>query len=354
MANDIEVRSPATGIVLARNVSPMQRFEKGTELFRIANIDRVWILSDVFEREARHIHPGTKVKVSLPHQDKVFEANVSDVPPQFDPATRSFKLRLEADNSDLTLRPDMFVDVEFLVSLPPAFTVPAEAVLDTGLRKTVFVDIGNGRFEPRTVETGWRFGDRVEIVSGIMPGERIVISGNFLIDSESRMKLAAAGMHGTPGKDPTCGMEVYSGPAKAAGLFADHGGHRYHFCCEQCKSEFEKAPERYTKQPPGEKGAGGDHAARKAEETREGATDPVCGMRVEAHKAKACGLSAAYQGKTYYFVNEDCKKRFEAEPQRYSAKAATGGMPSTHPMDPASSLHADHGSSTGRPPEQSH
>ena len=121
---------------------------------------------------------------------------VSKVLPQFDPVSRTLKVRLELDNPGYVLRPDMFVDVEFPVTLPPALTVPSDAVLDSGLKKTVFVDRGNGFFEPRQVETGWRFGDRVEITKGLMAGEQIVISGNFLIDSESRMKMAAAGMYG--------------------------------------------------------------------------------------------------------------------------------------------------------------
>src|ERR1019366_9230134 len=106
------------------------------------------------------------------------------------PETRTRTVRLEAANPDLALTPDMFVDVELSVTLPPAVNVPAEAVIDSGLHQTVFVARGNGYFEPRAVVTGWRFGDRVEIVRGLQVGESIVISGNFLIDSESRMKAA--------------------------------------------------------------------------------------------------------------------------------------------------------------------
>jgi multidrug efflux pump subunit AcrA (membrane-fusion protein) len=98
--------------------------------------------------------------------------------------------------------------VEIPVQLPPAISVPADAILDSGLKKTVFVDNGNGIFEPREVATGWRMGSRVEIVNGLKPGERIVISGNFLIDSESRLEMAAAGMQGTLSKDPVCGVDV--------------------------------------------------------------------------------------------------------------------------------------------------
>ena len=92
---------------------------------------------------------------------------VSKVLPQFDANSRTLKVRLELDNPGYVLRPDMFVDVEFPVTLPPALTVPADAILDSGLRKTVFVDRGNGFFEPREVETGWRLGNRVEITKGL-------------------------------------------------------------------------------------------------------------------------------------------------------------------------------------------
>jgi YHS domain-containing protein len=143
----------------------------------------------------------------------------------------------------------MLVDVEFPITLPPALTVPSDALLDSGIKKTVFVDRGNGFFEPRQVETGWRLGDKVEITKGLMASEQIVVSGNFLIDSESKMKMAAAGMHGrTDGlrtKDPVCGMDVDPKNSKGAGLFMEHGGKSYYFCMAECKQEFEKNPARY-------------------------------------------------------------------------------------------------------------
>ncbi|OPY75416.1 MAG: Cation efflux system protein CusB precursor [Syntrophorhabdus sp. PtaU1.Bin153] len=201
--------------------------------------------------------PGRKVKVTIPHQKKEFHAVVSKVLPQFDAASRTLKVRLEMDNPAYVLRPDMFVDVEFPVTLPPALIVPADAILDSGLKKTVFVDRGNGFFEPRQVETGWRLGDRVEITRGLMAGEQIVVSGNFLIDSESRMKMAAAGMQGTakkPGervKDPVCGMEVDPKSSKGAGLFIEHDGKAYYFCMPECKQEFVKNPQHYAEKKNG-------------------------------------------------------------------------------------------------------
>ncbi|OGP73553.1 MAG: hypothetical protein A2V86_04755 [Deltaproteobacteria bacterium RBG_16_49_23] len=248
IVTDIEIRSPVTGFVLSRNVSPQQRFDRGMELFRIADLTRVWIVADVYEAEEEYIKPGTIAKMSLPHQGKVFNARVTDVPPQFDAATRTYKVRLEADNPGFTLRPDMFVDVEFMITFPAAVTVPADAVIDSGLKRTVFVDLGNGLFEPRDVETGWRFENRVEIIKGLKPGERIAMSGTFLIDSESRLDLAAAGMVGTLSKDPVCGVDVSVSKAEKAGRKSSYNGKTYYFTSDECKARFDKNPKHYVKE----------------------------------------------------------------------------------------------------------
>ena len=244
---NIDLTAPVTGFVLTRNVSPGERFEKGKELYRIADLSRVWILADVYENEAEYFKPGVNVKFYLLHQKKTFQAKVSNVLPQFDAATRTLKVRLEANNPGYALRPDMFVDVELPISLPPAIVVPADAVLDSGLKKTVFVDQGNGFFEPREVETGWRLGNRVEIIKGLKAGERIVVSGNFMIDSESRMELAAAGMYGTLSKDPLCGADVSVNKAEKAGRKGIYQGKTYYYSSDECKQQFDKNPDRYVK-----------------------------------------------------------------------------------------------------------
>jgi RND family efflux transporter MFP subunit len=192
----VKVQSSANGFVLARNVSPGQNFEKGAEWYRIADLSRVWVLADVYVNEAHYLRPGVQAQVTLPEQQTSFPAKISEVLPQFDANSRTLKVRLEADNPGFILRPDMFVDVQLPITLPPAITVSADAVLDSGVKKTVFVDRGEGFFEPRSVQTGWRLGDRIEIVDGLKPGERVVVVGTFLLDSESRMKPAAAGIHG--------------------------------------------------------------------------------------------------------------------------------------------------------------
>jgi Cu(I)/Ag(I) efflux system membrane fusion protein len=188
LTEDIRIVAPATGFIIVRNIFPGQRFEKGTEFFRIADLSSVWVMADIFEKDRELARPGASATVR--YQGRALHARMSNVLPQFDPASRTLKARFELDNPGYVLRPDMFVDVEFQASLPAAIAVPVDAVIDSGLRKTVYVETSDGSFVPRQVETGWRLGDSVEIVSGLTAGERIVASGNFLLDSESRMRLS--------------------------------------------------------------------------------------------------------------------------------------------------------------------
>jgi membrane fusion protein, copper/silver efflux system len=248
----IKILAPADGFVLARNVSPGQKFERGAEWYRIADLSRVWILADVFENDVQYLRPGVGAQVSLPNQKKTLAARVTDVLPQFDPATRTLKVRLELDNPGFAFRPDMFVNVELPIKLPPGISVPVDAVLDSGTKTTVFVDRGKGVFEPRKVETGWHFGNRVQIVKGLMAGEQVVVSGNFLIDSESRLTAAAAAVPSASSKDPACGMLVDEQRAKAAGNLVEYRGKTYLFCSDGCKRNFQNSPARYIDKAPAE------------------------------------------------------------------------------------------------------
>ncbi len=189
------VYSPGSGYVTDRKAFPQLKVMPDTDLYTIVDLSRVWIIADVFEYEAPNIHVGQTVSVTLQAvPGKTFSARVNYIQPQVDPVTRTLKVRLDIDNPGLILKPEMFADVEFRVTSATQLSVPAEAVLDAGERKTVFVDRGNGLFEPRQVTVGERVGGRIQILSGLSGGERIVTSGNFLIDSESQMKAAASGM----------------------------------------------------------------------------------------------------------------------------------------------------------------
>jgi hypothetical protein len=187
----IDIVSPADGFILARNISSGQHFDRSMEFYRIADLSEVWIVADVFGADAQNIHAGAVAHVTLPDQRSTLSARVSNVLPQVDPETRVLKLRLEASNPGFALRPNMFVDVELPVGGPAGLTVPQDAIIDSGHEQRVFVERSAGVFEPRSVKVGWRSGDRVEIVQGLAEGDRVVVEGTFLVDSESRLKSTA-------------------------------------------------------------------------------------------------------------------------------------------------------------------
>jgi membrane fusion protein, copper/silver efflux system len=309
---EIDVTSPAAGFILVRNVSEGLRFEKGNELFRIADLSRIWVLVDVFTTESRFIRPGAEVRVSAPDLEKKLKAVVSQSLPQFDGISRTLKLRLELDNPEYELKPDMFVDVELPVELPEAVVVPAEAVLDSGLRQVVFVERAAGLFEPRNVHLGRRAGDQVQVLQGLELSERIVVSGNFLLDSESRMKLSAAGLQGASAPDPVCGMMVEEVGARVAKRMSEYGGKTYSFCSDGCKKKFDADPLKYLAK------AKSPTMAMVTAEPKQTA-DPVCGMKVDVEEAKTAKLTSEHQGKMYFFCNATCKKKFGEAPEKYLA-----------------------------------
>ncbi len=338
----VEIRSPVSGFVLSRSITPGLRLEKGAELFRIADLSEVWILADLFESEASYFKPGMRVKMELPYRKTTLHARVSSVLPQFDPATRTLRIRLIAENSGYVLRPDMPVNVELALSGPPALVVPLEAVLDSGLKKTVFVDKGNGFFEPRRVETGRSLGERVEIVGGLMPGERIAVSGHFLIDSEARMQQAALGISGEIARDPVCLMNVDADRARKEGHLHGYQGKTYFFCTPECREKFRKNPERYLKSPPaaGASAQGGhDGAMHHASQEPAAAAKPRTAKKThEAHGAMSThGAAETTMDHASSGGAAPSAPRPEASPQKYRDAMA---MPKSPSPDAASPLPA--------------
>jgi len=279
----VDLRSPVNGYVLERKVSSLQKIESGAECFRIADLGRVWVEVDLYDSEVKHIQHGMEARISLPKENEQFTATVSEVLPRFDAVSRSLKVRLEMDNPTSLFRPDMFVDVQFLIPLPESITVPASAVLDSGTRKTVYVVMGEGVFEPREVVTGWQTSERVEITKGLQPGEKIAASGTFLIDSESRMKLAAARLMEDKAEQPAPSQA----PAAAA-------------------------PAPQPTMP----------VADTQKTTTEKVKDPVCGMTVNQNQATADGLTVEVEGTPYFFCSAGCKEQFEQDPQRFLTEKA--------------------------------
>jgi RND family efflux transporter MFP subunit len=193
LPESIDIVAPADGFIIARNISPKQHFDHEMEFYRLADLSRVWVVAEIYEQEAPYLRPGGLAQIQLKDGGRKLPGRIADSLPQSEAGGGTVKLRLEVDNPKFLLRPDMVVDVELPIRLPPAVTVPLDAVVDSGARARVYVEHGEGIFEPREVETGWRFGERVEILRGVRPGERVVVEATFLVDSESRLKVPASG-----------------------------------------------------------------------------------------------------------------------------------------------------------------
>jgi Cu(I)/Ag(I) efflux system membrane fusion protein len=187
--------APRDGIVLERNAIEGMRVQPGGVLFRIADHSLVWALIDVAERDLGAISIGQPVTVkarSFPGRD--FLGKVDVIYPEINKETRTARIRVDLSNPDFVLLHDMYIDAWINTGSPdPVLAVPDSAVLDTGSKQAVFVDKGQGRFEPRDVKLGHRGGGYVEITDGLADGEPIVTSANFLIDAESNLNAALKG-----------------------------------------------------------------------------------------------------------------------------------------------------------------
>ncbi len=213
---DLTLFSPANGFVLSRNAFEKQRITPETELYSIADLSTVWAIADFFEYEVHDVRIGQRVVLTLPSfPGRGFVGRVSYIYPQLDNTTRTLKVRAEFANPDFTLKPDMYANAELKIDYGRKLALPQEAVLDSGAGQVVFVARDNGYFEPRKVVLGDRVDNRVIVLSGLKSGEKVVTSGNFLVDSESALKAAASGM-GMPGMNHGSGEGQAGKPAAKA------------------------------------------------------------------------------------------------------------------------------------------
>lgn len=185
----VPIRAPQDGTVIMKNIVEGSARKAGMPLMRIADLSRVWVEADVYESELPLVHVGMPVTVRLPYlPGKPFPGTVDYLYPYLQTQSRTGRIRIVLDNPDGVLKPDMYAQVTLAAHLGQRLTVPEEAVIVSGDTRVVFEDIGGGRLAPRKVTTGQRAGGRIEILSGLDPGDRVVTSGNFLIASESRLK----------------------------------------------------------------------------------------------------------------------------------------------------------------------
>lgn len=193
----LTIASPTSGFVLSKAAIEGVRVSPGQPMFEIANLDHVWVLADVYESELAMVALGTPATVTLSYlPGRSFTGNVTFITPTVDPMTRTAKVRIEVDNRDGALKPDMFADVVIAEPQRSVTVVPESAVLATGKRSVLFVVHDDGTLEPREVETGVKSDRWIEVRSGVEPGETVATQANFLIDSESRLKSALSEMSG--------------------------------------------------------------------------------------------------------------------------------------------------------------
>lgn len=193
----ITLHSPVGGYVLEKSVSPGQYVGMEQPLYTVADLSDVWVIAEVYERDLSAINVGQTATLRLTaYPDETFDGRVGFIYPSVSETTRTLKVRLEFPNRDLHLRPGMYGDVALRLGGENVLAVPAEAVMDDGKIEYVFVVSDGKHFTPRKVLIGRTTSDWMEVVGGLGEGEEIVTSANFLIDSESRLKAAVAGMGG--------------------------------------------------------------------------------------------------------------------------------------------------------------
>ena len=180
--------SPVHGIVLEKNAFYGLNVGPGIDLFTIADLSWVWVMADVYEQDISLMELGQEVDFTITAFPTMhFKGTVSFINYVLDPKTRSVKVRIDVDNLRHLLKPEMYGVVELKVDMGKSLAIPQDAVIDTGLRKIVFIDEGKGHFTPREVELGYLADGFFQVISGVSEGEAVVTSSQFLLDSESRI-----------------------------------------------------------------------------------------------------------------------------------------------------------------------
>ncbi|MEO8268597.1 MAG: efflux RND transporter periplasmic adaptor subunit, partial [Aureliella sp.] len=193
----LTVNSPYTGIVVDKNAQEGMKIGPGMRVYQIADLSNVWVMATLYEYQLPYVEVGQAVVMNLEYlPNKTFEGKVAYIYPYLEEKSREVKVRLEFENPDGLLKPGMFATLRLKNTLDrQAVLAPREAIIATGTRKVAFVSLGRGKFEPRNVETGVETEQGlVEVRSGLMPDEEVVVSGQFLLDSESKMRSALAKM----------------------------------------------------------------------------------------------------------------------------------------------------------------
>jgi Cu(I)/Ag(I) efflux system membrane fusion protein len=193
----LTIYSPMSGVVTKKDIVMGHRLNEGDMPYEITDLARVWVLADAYESDLSRIRLGMRATLSLQaYPNRTFTGRVIFVDPILDPKTRTAKIRLEFANPKGEIKPEMFGEVTLQSEPREGLRIPADAVIDSGTRKVVFVALAEGKLQPREVRVGAASGDTLEVISGLQAGEQVVTRANFLIDSESRLRASLAAMQG--------------------------------------------------------------------------------------------------------------------------------------------------------------
>jgi Cu(I)/Ag(I) efflux system membrane fusion protein len=219
----LPIYTPLSGIVIEKMVQQGQYVNTGDVLFNIADLSKVWVEIDVFENEVPYVRVGQQVEIRSSAEHTIAShGRISFVYPFHDPKTHTVKARVEMANPGHMLKPDMFVNAIIRVPMVKGIVIPVTAVIDTGKRQVVWVETSPGMFEPRDVQVGERVEEKLQILSGLKPGDKVAVSGGYLIDSESQLKGGGSGHENMPGmkmdekkpaSPPQSGHEGHPAPA---------------------------------------------------------------------------------------------------------------------------------------------
>jgi membrane fusion protein, copper/silver efflux system len=194
---NLTLYSPMTGVVTKKEIVMGHRLNEGDMPYEITDLSRVWVLADAYETDLSRIRLGMPATLSLQaFPNRIFKGKVIFIDPILDPKTRTAKVRIEFPNPKGELKPEMFGEVTLQTEKREGLRIPADAVIDSGSKKVVFVALGEGKLQPREVQVGPVTGDAVEVLSGLEAGEKVVTRANFLVDSESRLRASLAAMGG--------------------------------------------------------------------------------------------------------------------------------------------------------------
>jgi len=189
VAEYLPIPSPVTGVVIEKSIVSGTAVKAGAQLLRIADLSTVWVEGQIYESELPWVRVGMGAEVVLIDiPGRSFPAKVTFISPYLEGETRTAHIRVELSNPEGILRPDMYARLNLKIDLGQRLVVPEEAVLFAGESRIVFLDLGDGRLQPRKIKTGLRNADFIEVLAGLSAGDIVVTSGNFLISAESKLK----------------------------------------------------------------------------------------------------------------------------------------------------------------------